>query len=65
VLERAGLVSSAREGRQVLYDVRAEAFERSAAWLTDVAANWDRRLEMIKAAAEAPDEPRATTASEP
>jgi len=52
VLERAGLVSSAREGRQVLYAVRSDAFERSAAWLTEVAASWDRQLAMIKAAAE-------------
>jgi len=55
VLERAGLVSSARAGRQVMYAVRGEEFERSAAWLRDVAASWDRRLAAIKAAAEAPD----------
>lgn len=52
VLERAGLVSATREGREVLYDVRGEELERSAAWLTDVAVTWDRRLATIKATAE-------------
>lgn len=61
VLERAGLVSSSREGRQVLYAVRGEAFEATAAWLTDVAAKWDSRLAMIKAAAEAPEPPGEST----
>ena len=57
VLERAGLVSASRAGREVLYAVRGEELERSAAWLHDVAAQWDRRLASIKAAAEQPDEP--------
>jgi hypothetical protein len=39
----------------VLYSVRAEELQRSAAWLSDIAAQWDRRLATIKAAAEAPD----------
>jgi DNA-binding transcriptional ArsR family regulator len=55
VLERAGLVSASRAGREVLYAVRGEELVRSAAWLQDVAAQWDRRLATIKAAAEAPD----------
>lgn len=55
VLQEAGLVSSAREGREVLYTVRREELERSAAWLSDVAAQWDRRLAMIKSTAEATD----------
>ena len=52
VLERAGLVSSSRHGREVLYDVRAEELQRSAAWLSGVATNWKRRLAGIKAIAE-------------
>jgi DNA-binding transcriptional ArsR family regulator len=57
VLERAGLVSKTREGREVLYAVRAEEFQRSAVWLTEVAVAWERRLESIRAAAET-SEPR-------
>lgn len=60
VLEHAGLVTSAREGRQVLYAVRGESLQRSAAWLADLAAAWDRRLVMIKAAAEAPRQSPST-----
>jgi len=55
VLRRAGLLSASREGREVLYAVRGEELERSAAWLSDVAARWDRRLAGVKAAAEAGD----------
>jgi hypothetical protein len=36
----------------VLYDVRAEELQRSAAWLSGVATNWERRLAGIKAIAE-------------
>lgn len=52
VLERAGLVASRREGRQVVYDVRPEGLEVPAQWLDEVAAAWDRRLSAIKQAAE-------------
>ena len=55
VLERAGLVSSTRVGREVLYAVRRDELDRSAAWLSQVSANWDRRLAAIKAAAERQD----------
>jgi DNA-binding transcriptional ArsR family regulator len=54
VLERAGLVESARSGREVLYSVRRDELDRSATWLREVAEQWDRRLAMIKAIAEAP-----------
>jgi DNA-binding transcriptional ArsR family regulator len=55
VLERAGLVSSTRAGREVLYAVRRDELDRSAAWLSEVSANWDRRLAAVKAAAEGVD----------
>lgn len=54
VLARAGLVESARSGREVLYSVRRDELDRSATWLREVAEQWDRRLAMIKAIAEAP-----------
>ncbi|HEY5221625.1 MAG TPA: metalloregulator ArsR/SmtB family transcription factor [Microbacteriaceae bacterium] len=56
VLARAGLVESARAGREVLYSVRREELERSAAWLRELADGWDTRLASIKAAAEAIDQ---------
>jgi DNA-binding transcriptional ArsR family regulator len=52
VLDRAGLVDSRHVGRRVHYAVRPEALRRSAAWLNEVAAGWDRQLAMVKVAAE-------------
>jgi len=52
VLERAGLVTSTRRGREVLYALRTEEFAGPSAWLNRVAANWERRLETIKRMAE-------------
>jgi DNA-binding transcriptional ArsR family regulator len=56
VLEDAGLVIGGRAGRQVLYRVRPDPLDASARWLADLAATWDRRLDAIKRAAEAPDQ---------
>lgn len=56
VMERAGLVSASREGRQVLYTVRHEQLRLSASWLDSIAANWERRLDRIKSVAEAHDD---------
>lgn len=53
VLERAGLVSSQREGRRVLYAVERSTLVGSAAWLTEAATRWDRALLEVKVAAEA------------
>jgi len=59
VLERAGLVGSVRQGREVLYAVRRIELDRSAAWLLERAERWDRRLAALKAAAEgSPPQPR-------
>ena len=52
VLQQAGLVGATRRGREVRYAVRREQLDRSAAWLTDLAERWDRRLAGIKAVAE-------------
>ncbi|MGH3095389.1 MAG: ArsR/SmtB family transcription factor [Streptosporangiales bacterium] len=54
VLQEAGLVESTRDGRAVVYVVRSDELTRSANWLQDLAAGWDRRLAHVKAVAEAP-----------
>lgn len=53
ILEAAGLVASARSGREVLYRVRRDPLDHSARWLADLSAAWDRRLDALKRAAEA------------
>jgi DNA-binding transcriptional ArsR family regulator len=53
VLERAGLVDSTPQGRQMTYCIRAEEFDQATRSIAAVAARWDRRLRRIKAIAEA------------
>jgi DNA-binding transcriptional ArsR family regulator len=49
VLADAGLVESARAGREVRYTARSEHLGDAAAWLLDTGAAWDRRLERLRA----------------
>ncbi|WP_346623566.1 metalloregulator ArsR/SmtB family transcription factor [Blastococcus montanus] len=63
VLERAGLVASARHGREIRFAVRREQLDRSAAWLTELADRWDQRLGRLKAAAESADDHGRTRAA--
>lgn len=58
VLANAGLVESRREGREVVYSLRTRTLEQSAAWLEELGRAWERRLQTVKAAAEAPEEDR-------
>lgn len=53
VLEAAGLVSRRKEGREVLYRVEAGRLAEATRAMTDLAAQWDRRLTAIKRLAEA------------
>ncbi len=53
VLDAAGLVDSVKLGREVLYAVRPEALDKTARWMTQLAADWDMRLAKIKHFAEA------------
>lgn len=53
VLERAGLVASTAQGRQMIYRIRADELDRATRSIAEVAARWDRRLRRIKAIAEA------------
>jgi DNA-binding transcriptional ArsR family regulator len=53
VLDRAGLVESTRQGREVRYSVKPEHLDIAVRAMAKVAARWDARLEAIKKASEA------------
>jgi ArsR family transcriptional regulator, cadmium/lead-responsive transcriptional repressor len=53
VLERAGLVSRRKQGREVLYQVQADRLDQATRAMAELAAQWDRRLAAIKRLAEA------------
>jgi DNA-binding transcriptional ArsR family regulator len=52
VLDRVGLVTGRRRGREVRYAVRAERLDDAAEAMARVAEQWDRRLARIKRLAE-------------
>jgi ArsR family transcriptional regulator, cadmium/lead-responsive transcriptional repressor len=53
VLEETGLVSRRKQGREVLYQVDPGRLDQAVRAMTDLAAQWDRRLSAIKRLAEA------------
>ena len=53
VLERAGLLSRRKQGREVLYHVEAQRLDQATRAMAQLAARWDQRLAMIKRLAEA------------
>ncbi len=53
VLERSGLVSRRKQGREVLYQVEAGRLDQATRAMAEQAAQWDRRLAAIKRLAEA------------
>jgi DNA-binding transcriptional ArsR family regulator len=53
VLGQAGLISRRKQGREVLYQVQADRLDQAARAMSDLAAQWDRRLGAIKRLAEA------------
>jgi DNA-binding transcriptional ArsR family regulator len=53
VLERAGLISRRKQGREVLYRVEADRLDQATRAMAELAAQWDRRLGVIKRLAEA------------
>ncbi|HTX01264.1 MAG TPA: metalloregulator ArsR/SmtB family transcription factor [Acidimicrobiales bacterium] len=53
VLEAAGLVSKRKQGKEVLYEIRADRLDEATRAMADLAAAWDRRLRAIKRLAEA------------
>lgn len=55
VLERDGLVTAHRSGREVRYAIRQERFDQARATITRTAERWDKRLAAIKRLAEQTD----------
>jgi DNA-binding transcriptional ArsR family regulator len=53
VLDRAGLVTARRQGREVRYVVQPEQVDAAARWMAALADEWDARLQRIKRLAEA------------
>ncbi len=53
VLERAGLVSHRKQGREVVYQVQPGRLDQATRAMADLAAEWDRRLDAIRRLAEA------------
>jgi len=60
VLERDGLVTAHRSGREVRYAVRAERLDQAGAALERIAARWDTRLRTIKKMAEQAAAPQSS-----
>lgn len=52
VLETAGLVRSARAGREQHWELEAERLEAAKAWLETLSKRWDERLERLRALVE-------------
>ena len=52
VLDRAGLVSGRRQGREMRYAVHPERLAATARWMSGIAAEWEARLARIKRIAE-------------
>jgi len=55
VLANAGLVEPRRHGREVLYTLEPATLVRSSEWLEELGRTWERKLGMLKGAAEDPD----------
>jgi DNA-binding transcriptional ArsR family regulator len=53
VLEDAGLVTRSREGREVRFAVQPQRLDEATRAMTELAGEWDRRLQAIKRVAEA------------
>jgi DNA-binding transcriptional ArsR family regulator len=53
VLDRAGLVTGRRAGREVYYAVDPHPLDATARWIAELAAEWDARLTRLKRLAEA------------
>lgn len=49
LLAEAGLVSSRRHGRAVVFRLTPEPFTEAMSWMTQVGAAWDERLDALRA----------------
>jgi DNA-binding transcriptional ArsR family regulator len=54
VLERAGLVSREKRGREVLYALEPARLEEAQAFLEGISAGWDRAIARLRRMVEAP-----------
>ena len=52
LLDRIGLVSGQRAGREMRYELRPDRLDATARWMADLANEWDHRLQVIKQIAE-------------
>jgi DNA-binding transcriptional ArsR family regulator len=52
VLQRAGLVTAQRAGREMRYTVSTDRLDATAQWMSAAARRWDDRLAAIKRLAE-------------
>ena len=53
-LDRAGLVTGRKEGRDVRYRLRAEPLTDAMQWMAALAARWDQRLDDLRRHLSAP-----------
>jgi DNA-binding transcriptional ArsR family regulator len=53
MLDRAGLVSVQRHGREMRYRIHPQPLDETAAWLAGLATQWEQRLTDIRSIAEA------------
>jgi DNA-binding transcriptional ArsR family regulator len=54
VLEGAGLVTTEKQGREVLYLLRPQQLDEARAFLDALSAGWDRALDRLRAMVEEP-----------
>lgn len=55
VLEMAGLVSHEKHGREVVYVLTSRRIEEARSFLDALSAGWDRAIDRLRQAVEAPD----------
>lgn len=53
VLEDAGVVTSSRSGREMLFELDPQAVRRAGKFLSGIEAQWDERLQRLKRFVEA------------
>jgi DNA-binding transcriptional ArsR family regulator len=53
VLEQTGLIRHRKQGREVLYQIDAARLDQATRAMSELASQWDRRLDAIKRLAEA------------
>ncbi|HEY0928923.1 MAG TPA: metalloregulator ArsR/SmtB family transcription factor [Gemmatimonas sp.] len=54
ILERAGLVSHQRRGREVLYALEARRLDEARTFLDGISAGWDRAITRLRRLVEEP-----------